>query len=454
MANNKVQLSNGTVLVDLTDTTATAEDVVSGKAFYGADGVKTTGTYVAPSASMTGLITQNDDALVLSDTGNGTEIWDIELYKDPSTGRVETGGTFPAKAGDTWYITWSAYTDGFVVGNGSGYACYPYSISYSNPASSVAGGSTSIVMAADGNMVIGIRWNLATDTKFNGDWIKVRITRPSGGGKDLTIFGRDYNNVSEIIAKDQNDNDVIFHASFPYITQDEGGFLVINKDGTHGYISEDWGNPAYPVGEITINREYFHPGDADRCAYLFARRTGITKVNMPNTTYLPNNFFMYSSISEFNAPNLEYLGYTSFSSCAQMTGIVLPKCKDFKSSGGLMQMANLLYADIGGATGGTLKSNAFNYDAKLTTIILRSTTLWVCENVNIVANTPFKSGGTGGTIYIPKVLYDHLGDGTSLDYKAATNWSTIDGYGTITWAKIEGSQYENKYADGTDIPTT
>lgn len=49
---------------------------------------------------------------------------------------------------------------------------------------------------------------------------------------------------------------------------------------------------------------------------------------------------------------------------------------------------------------------------------------------------------TGGTIYIPKVLYDHLGDGTSLDYKAATNWSTVDGYGAITWAKIEGSAYE------------
>jgi len=54
----------------------------------------------------------------------------------------------------------------------------------------------------------------------------------------------------------------------------------------------------------------------------------------------------------------------------------------------------------------------------------------------------FKSGGTGGTIYIPRVLYNHLGDGSEYDYKSATNWSRFDSYGTITWAQIEGSEYE------------
>lgn len=43
MAINKVQYGN-TVLIDLTDTTAEAADVLSGKYFYGKDGVKTLGT--------------------------------------------------------------------------------------------------------------------------------------------------------------------------------------------------------------------------------------------------------------------------------------------------------------------------------------------------------------------------------------------------------------------------
>ena len=90
----------------------------------------------------------------------------------------------------------------------------------------------------------------------------------------------------------------------------------------------------------------------------------------------------------------------------------------------------------------SIAANAFGNSTNFSTLILRYPSLVTLGNVNAFAGTKFKSGGAGGTIYIPKVLYDHLGDGTSLDYKAATNWSTVNGYGTITWAKIEGSPYE------------
>ena len=84
-------------------------------------------------------------------------------------------------------------------------------------------------------------------------------------------------------------------------------------------------------------------------------------------------------------------------------------------------------------------------------LVLRNTNVQSCNAVANFAGTKFASGGAGGDIYIPKSLYDHLGDGTSSDYKHATNWSTLDGYGTITWHPIEGSYYETHYVDGTPI---
>lgn len=95
----------------------------------------------------------------------------------------------------------------------------------------------------------------------------------------------------------------------------------------------------------------------------------------------------------------------------------------------------------------------FENCTNLTTLILRDTSICPLGATNAFDGTRFASGGTGGIIYIPKSLYDHLGDNSSSDYKAATNWSIINGYGTITWAKIEGSQYDGYYADGTPIPT-
>lgn len=58
---------------------------------------------------------------------------------------------------------------------------------------------------------------------------------------------------------------------------------------------------------------------------------------------------------------------------------------------------------------------------------------------------------SGTCFYIPKSLYDHLGDGTANDYRAATNWSSAITSQNFTFAQIEGSAYENYYADGTPV---
>lgn len=107
--------------------------------------------------------------------------------------------------------------------------------------------------------------------------------------------------------------------------------------------------------------------------------------------------------------------------------------------------------DIGAGVS-QIVANAFNAANNLNTLILRrSSSIVALAATSAFSNNHYKNGGSGGTIYIPKALYDHLGDNSSLDYKKATNWVTVDGYGTITWEKIEGSIYETQYADGTPI---
>lgn len=86
---------------------------------------------------------------------------------------------------------------------------------------------------------------------------------------------------------------------------------------------------------------------------------------------------------------------------------------------------------------------AFEGCSALETIILRPSHVVRLVNPNAFNGSTFKNGGTGGEIYVPSALID--------SYKSATNWSTVDGYGTITWKAIEGSQYENYYADGSEV---
>ena len=141
-----------------------------------------------------------------------------------------------------------------------------------------------------------------------------------------------------------------------------------------------------------------------------------------------------------HAPNCTYVGTNAFRQCNTLTEAHFPSLTTMHNTGYVVyQSANLEVVDWGSCD---VRGNTFTSCSKLATLILRKTTVQPMVANNVFNGTPFASGGSGGTIYIPKVLYDHLGDGTSDDYKAATNWATYDGYGTITWAKIEGSSYE------------
>ena len=185
-------------------------------------------------------------------------------------------------------------------------------------------------------------------------------------------------------------------------------------------------------------------------AFRYTKITQINRANFPLLTSFNDQAFQNcTSLLTVSLPGRVGISSNAFNSCSALTVAVLGGNGGAVSSSAFNGCASLAAADFGNIS--KINAQAFINCSSLITIVIRKTSVIGLDNINAFNNTPFKSGGTGGTIYIPKALYDHLGDGTSLDYKAATNWSTINGYGTITWAKIEGSQYENYYADGTPI---
>ena len=207
--------------------------------------------------------------------------------------------------------------------------------------------------------------------------------------------------------------------------------VVYVKPASGGeYTKNDFLDPTKPTGSIVsdvpMSTQYGY-GD------IMKRRTGITSVFLSEATFISDQAFQNcSNLLTFVAPKAKTIGVNTLGACSALTSV-----------------------DIGGTPSSSdgIKRSAFSTSGNLNCIVLRQSTIVKLDNVNAFQSTPFASGGTGGTIYIPNSLYTHLGDGTANDYKAASNWTTMDGYGTITWAKIEGTTYETHYVDGTEIPT-
>ena len=168
-----------------------------------------------------------------------------------------------------------------------------------------------------------------------------------------------------------------------------------------------------PSGEIVINAT-----SGVRGAFMNRYSTNTFSIRANNMTAIPQDFGRGS---------------------AYLTAVYFPNATSFTQIQNFMSCTRLKTADVGKVS--SIGAQAFA-STGLNTLILRRTSITTLGSTNTFSSTPFASGGSGGTIYIPKVLYDHLGDGTSSDYQSASNWSTLHGYGTITWAKIEGSQYE------------
>jgi hypothetical protein len=204
---------------------------------------------------------------------------------------------------------------------------------------------------------------------------------------------------------------------------------VVDESSSGTWTTEGLANRTEPNGELTLDAV------TTIANYAFYGCTGITSVSSNTVETIGANAFSgNTNLSQIHFPNLVRIGQNAFYNTV-ITELVIPN----PSGSGLnygccSNMKSLVKVDIGSSltkTGGS----SFSGCSSLTTLILRRTeSIVALNNINDFTGTPFANGGTGGKIYVPSALID--------GYKSATNWSTIDGYGTITWVALEGSEYE------------
>lgn len=170
----------------------------------------------------------------------------------------------------------------------------------------------------------------------------------------------------------------------------------------------------------------------------FYKCTSLASVSIPNvTTQLGANAFQgCSSLQSVNIPNALTGMASVFDGCSSLQELTFAKSVAVGNSF-LYNCSALTKVDLSSSnisTTGAINSKAFYGCGNLKTLILRKSTIFTLGNVDAFSRTPFASGGSGGTIYVPSSLIS--------SYQSASNWSTVNGYGTITWQAIEGSPYE------------
>lgn len=190
---------------------------------------------------------------------------------------------------------------------------------------------------------------------------------------------------------------------------------------------------AYENGEVITLR-----------AQAFAGCSGLTSISLPELkTAAANAFINCTNVTSVHLPKLQKIteNYT-FSNMKKLVTIALPSIAyglgNFAFSG-----CTLLSAADFGAGVGTMGGQSFANTALQTLVIRKNGVSGLPNNLNTFNGTPFASGGTGGTLYVPQAAISA--------YQADTNWSTILGYANNQILPIEGSIYETQYVDGTPI---
>lgn len=188
--------------------------------------------------------------------------------------------------------------------------------------------------------------------------------------------------------------------------------------------------------------------------YAFSGCTALKKVYAPNCTHFrfttSNSTSLVSLDDVTLSPNLVLVADGAFRG-SKITSFCYPKCN---------RMFNNVFRDCSLLTMVDLSNDTWSFEgqvfynaASLTTLVIRSTTQRALNNISAFTGTPFASGGTGGTLYVPESLVS--------SYQSASNWSTILGYANNQIKSIESTHTDPNApvdltlycADGTPLPT-
>lgn len=227
------------------------------------------------------------------------------------------------------------------------------------------------------------------------------------------------------------------------------GIYNAEDDGYDGYSSVNVSVPVvtvndilernFPSGDIEYNGNiYMSPVLNHNFNVTGFKGTG-TLTFTSGYTFADCSNLNYISIYKAITTNLfDYFAYK----CIRLHNVSLPNLRGQISSHSFDNCPALEKIDCGFTT--ALKSYCFQKCSDLKTIILRKSASYVTvDGANVFLTSPYANGGSGGNIYVPSDLIE--------TYKVAPVWSTLYGYGSITFLPIEGSEYENATVDGTPI---
>lgn len=170
--------------------------------------------------------------------------------------------------------------------------------------------------------------------------------------------------------------------------------------------------------------------------------------------FLKGMFFRWTNITSFKSlSSSASIGNATycFADCTDLKTIVLPNITAQTMSSSSMYFAQKSTALEAVDVSFGFYNYSFDGCSSLDTVVLRRSGVTTLGNINAFNGTPFASGGTGGTLYVPNDLL--------ASYQSASNWSTILGYANNQIKSIESTHTDPTapidltlyYADGTAI---